>query len=40
MTARGAPTADVMRQGRWVSPAMVANYTRGETAGQAARYLA
>ena len=40
MTARGAPTADVMRQGRWVSPAMVASYTRGEAAGQAARYLA
>ena len=39
MTAKGAPTADVMRQGRWESPTMVANYTRGETAGQAAHYL-
>ena len=40
MTAKGAPTADVMRQGRWESPAMVASYTRGEAAGQAAQYLA
>ena len=40
MTAHGAAAADVMRQGRWESPAMVARYTRGETAEQAARYLA
>ena len=40
MTARGAPAADVMGQDCWASPAMIARYTRGETAGRAARYLA
>ena len=39
MTARGAPIDATMRQGRWRSPAMVARYTRGETAGAVAQWL-
>ena len=39
MTAAGAPTAAVQRQGRWKSPAMVSRYTRGEAAGAALKYL-
>lgn len=39
MTRNGAPAAAVMRQGRWQSPAMVARYTRNESAGEALRYL-
>ena len=33
----GAPTADVMRQGRWLSPSMVAPYTKVVEAGVAVR---
>lgn len=40
MTARGAPAADVQRQGRWRSPSMIAAYTRGEAAAAAGKYLA
>ena len=40
MTARGAPAADVQRQGRWRSAEMVAAYTRGEAAAVAGKYLA
>ena len=39
MTQAGAPAAAVQRQGRWKSPAMVARYTRAESAGEALRYL-
>ena len=39
MTRAGAPTAAVMRQGRWASARMVARYTRGEDAAEALRYL-
>ena len=39
MTRAGAPTAAVMRQGRWASARMVARYTRAETASEALRYL-
>ena len=39
MTRNGAPAAAVMRQGRWQSAAMVARYTRNESAGEALRYL-
>ena len=39
MTRAGAPAQAVMRQGRWQSPAMVARYTRHETAAEALRYL-
>ena len=39
MATHGAPTADVMRQGRWRSPAMVARYTRAVEAGAAGKWL-
>ena len=39
MATRGAPTTDVMRQGRWQSPAMVARYTRAVEAGAAGTWL-
>ena len=39
MATHGAPTADVMRQGRWRSPAMVARYTRGVEARAAGKWL-
>ena len=35
----GVPTADVMRQGRWRSPAMVACYTRAVEAGATGKWL-
>ena len=35
MAWAGAPDAAIMRQGRWSSSAMVAKYTRGESAGDA-----
>ena len=39
MTRNQAPTAAVMRQGRWQSIRMVARYTRNESASEARRYL-
>ena len=39
MTRAGAPTAVVMRQGRWETEKMVARYTRNEAAGEAPKYL-
>ena len=39
MATHGAPTADVMRQGRWRSPAMVARYTKAVEAGAAGKWL-
>ena len=39
MDGAGAPDSAIMRQGRWSSSAMVAKYTRGESAGDAARWL-
>ena len=39
MARAGAPDSAIMRQGRWSSSAMVAKYTRGESAGDAARWL-
>ena len=39
MTARNAPLAVVMNQGRWASPRMVARYTRMESAGAALPFL-
>ena len=39
MATRGAPTTDVMRQGRWQSSAMVARYTRAVEAGAAGTWL-
>ena len=36
MARAGAPDSAIMRQGRWSSSAMVARYTRGESAGDAA----
>ena len=39
MVAAGAPTAAVQRQGRWKHGDMVARYTRGESAGEALRWL-
>ena len=38
MDGAGAPDSAIMRQGRWSSSAMVAKYTRGESAGDAARW--
>ena len=35
----GSPDSAIMRQGRWSSSALVAKYTRGESAGDAARWL-
>ena len=38
--ARGPPTHEIERQGRWKQGGgMVGRYTRGETAGSALRYL-
>ena len=39
MARAGAPDSAIMRQGRWSSSTMVAKYTRGESAGDAARWL-
>ena len=39
MVAAGAPNAAVQRQGRWKHSDMVARYTRGESAGQALKWL-
>ena len=39
MVAAGAPNATVQHQGRWRHGAMVARYTRGESAGEALRWL-
>ena len=39
MARAGAPDSAIMRQGRWSSSAMMAKYTRGESAGDAARWL-
>ena len=39
MARAGAPDSAIMRQVRWSSSAMVARYTRGESAGDAARWL-
>lgn len=39
MVGKGAPSATVQRQGRWKSAAMVARYTRAESAGEALKYL-
>ena len=39
MVAAGAPKAVVQRQGRWKHGDMVARYTRGESAGEALKWL-
>ena len=39
MVAAGAPNATVQHQGRWRHGDMVARYTRGETAGEALKWL-
>ena len=39
MVAAGAPNAAVQRQGRWKRGDMVARYTRGESAGEALKWL-
>ena len=39
MVAAGAPNAPVQRQGRWKHGDMVARYTRGESAGEALKWL-
>ena len=39
MVAAGAPTAAVQKQGRWKHGDMVARYTRGETTGEALKWL-
>ena len=39
MVAAGAPNAAVQNQGRWKHRDMVARYTRGESAGEALRWL-
>ena len=39
MVAAGAPTAAVQQQGRWKHGDMVARYARGESAGEALRWL-
>ena len=39
MARAGAPDSAIMRQGRWSSSTMVAKYTLGESAGDAARWL-
>ena len=38
-TGRGAPTHEIMAQGRWKSAGMVADYTRAENADRAAKWL-
>ena len=40
MAAAGAPTHEIMAQGRWKTARMVEVYTREEEAGRAARWLA
>ena len=35
----GVPDLAIIRQGRWYSSTLVAKYTRGESAGDAARWL-
>ena len=39
MSGAGAPTETTMRQGRWMTAAMVSRYTRRETAGAALRWM-
>ena len=39
MVAAGAPNAAVQNQGRWKHGDMVARYTRGESAGEALKWL-
>ena len=39
MATHSAPTADLMRQGRWKSPTMVTRYTRAVEAGAAGEWL-
>ena len=39
MVAAGAPTAAVQNQGRWKHGNMVARFTRGESAGEALKWL-
>ena len=39
MVAAGAPNAAVQRQGRWKHGDMVVRYTRGESAGEALKWL-
>ena len=36
----GAPTLEIMAQGRWKTARMVEVYTRAEEAGRAAKWLA
>ncbi|MDE0199202.1 MAG: hypothetical protein OXK78_13470, partial [Caldilineaceae bacterium] len=40
MAAAGAPTHEIMAQGRWKTARMVEVYTRSEEAGRAAKWLA
>ena len=40
MAAAGAPTHEIMAQGRWKTARMVEVYTRSEEAGRAAQWLA
>ena len=40
MAAAGAPTHEIMAQGRWKTAGMVEVYTRGEEAGRAGKWLA
>ena len=39
MASKGAPTSEVMKQGRWPRTEMVVRYTRAEAAGHALRWL-
>ncbi len=39
MAAAGAPTHEIMAQGRWKTARMVEVYTRSEEAGRAAKWL-
>jgi len=39
MARAGAPTHEIMAQGRWKSAGMVADYTRAENAERAAQWL-
>ena len=39
MVSAGAPNAAVQHQGRWKHGDMVARYTRGESAGEALKWL-
>ena len=40
MVAAGAPTHEIMAQGRWKTARMVEGYARSEEAGRAAKWLA